>query len=965
MKNYGMKNFFSLWAIVLSILIVFMVGAISAKSVYLTSEHSQGLFDAWNINPDGTVTQQATYALQYSIEPAGVAVDSDSQTIFITGEYSEGVELVDPVTLTYIGMSSGPMDLAGIDVDDAANIVYTVKRWSDSLYVYDYDPTNVPSINEVDESENNDTFSNRNIFASQGHAIISGSLDPAGDPDILEISGLGSAPIDIEVVSGTFDSVLGLFDANGTIIDTDDDGGSGLLSRFSEVTPDNGTVRIGISGYPDFGFKGNHLRTGTYQIVVGPLPGLLTLRPGFPIDLPNCEGAYGLALDETRDILWVADTASGKTAPPPDEPQVTESENNNTFSNRDIFDSTGQLVINGEFVALGDRGMFEVTGLGTEPVDIEVVLGDFVGGINDNNDSVLGLFDAGGGLIDIDDDGGSDQLSRFSGIIPDNGTVRFGITGFPDFVFFGYHSKTGPYQIVVWPPGLPQGMVRAYDISDLNNVTEDANLSFTASHVPVDVAVDRLRNLVYTVSTSYGTSAPAGAGSNLLSKYDVATQTETTVDLGHEGVGIAVDEITGFVYVTGAAGADDLEVWDTSTTPWTQVQATDDIGSPAGIDIGNISWNLLKLTKNDIIADEVYIGSTFSYEITCDNELNPDYDAENVTIIDDLPPGLDFMSATEGGVYDPCTHTVFWDIGTIPAGGTGPLIELVVKVNLDAVPGRAIYNYCTIEAAIEGQQLPPTTVVDDEVSVDPNDELGTPVSGIVIWAVTYDGDTLLSTEGAPIVNANLVATLWDHDGNLLELDDEEVTFTLNAEGIGTIVATALSEDGVAHAVEALEPGLYNIEVTVAGSEYTASGILVVYNPQGGFVTGGGWIQPLDDGLNTYPNHRANFGFNAKYKKGSPTGHIEFRYSNGYIDLKSSSIEQLIITRGKLAHFMGWASVNGEEGSWFFAKAIDRGEPGTNDTFEIKVWAPGVSIEGEPTERVGGVLQGGNIVVHSK
>jgi uncharacterized repeat protein (TIGR01451 family) len=960
MKNYSMKSFFSLWVIALSIMSMVMVGATSAKSLYLVSEQGQGLFDAWNINPDGTVTKQLTYTLQYSTAPAGVAVDSDSKTIFITSENNGGVELVDPVTLTYIGVSPGPVDLAGIDVDDAANIVYTVQRWSDNLYVYDWDPNNVPSLNEVDESENNDTFSNRNIFTSEGHAIINGSLSPAGDRDILEISGLGSAPIDIEVVSGDFDSILGLFDASGTLIRTNDDGPSGLLSLLSDVTPDNGTVRIGITGFPDFVFNGGHPETGAYQIVVGPIPGVLTLRPGFPIDLPNCSGAFGLALDETRDILWVGDTAFGATgAPPPTEPEVTETELNTIFADRNIFDSTGQLVINGELIAgvWGDRDIFEVTGLGTEPVDIEVVSGDF--------DSILGLFNGIGGLIATDDDGGSGQLSRFSGVMPENGTVRFGITGFPDFDFIGFHFETGSYQIAVWPPGQLRGKVRAYDVSDVNNLTEDANLSFAPSHAPVDVAVDRLRNIVYTVSTSNGTSVPPGAGSNLLSKYDVTAGTETTVDLGHQGIGVTVDEITGFVYVTGAADADNLEVWDTSTTVWTQIQATGDIGSPGGIAVGNISWNPLKLAKNDIIAGEVYIGSTFTYEITCDNEMNADYDAEDVIIVDDLPPGLDFVSATEGGLYDPCTHTVFWDIGTIPAGQAGPLVELAVKVNLDAVPGGVIYNYCTIEGAIEGQQLPPTTVVDDEVSVGPNDEPGTPVSEIVIWGVTYDGDTLLSTEGAPTVNANLIATLWDHDGNLLELDDEGATFTLTAEGIGTIVATAVSEDGIAHAVEALEPGLYMIEVTLASSDVTASAVLVVYNPQGGFATGGGWIMPPDDGLNTYPNQRANFGFNAKYKKGTPTGHIEFRYSDGYIDLKSSSIEQLIITGGKLAHFKGWASVNGIEGSWFFVKAIDKGEPGTNDIFEIKVWAPGVSIEGDPTERAGGILQGGNIVVHTK
>jgi hypothetical protein len=112
--------------------------------------------------------------------------------------------------------------------------------------------------------------------------------------------------------------------------------------------------------------------------------------------------------------------------------------------------------------------------------------------------------------------------------------------------------------------------------------------------------------------------------------------------------------------------------------------------------------------------------------------------------------------------------------------------------------------------------------------------------------------------------------------------------------------------------------------------------------------------------------RANFGFHAKYKNGDPRGHIEFRYSDGYIDLKSTSVELLVITGGRIVQFKGWARVNGEDGHWFFVKGIDNGEPGVCiDEFDIKTWAPDANPDGDPTERAGGVLQGGNIVVHRR
>jgi uncharacterized repeat protein (TIGR01451 family) len=129
---------------------------------------------------------------------------------------------------------------------------------------------------------------------------------------------------------------------------------------------------------------------------------------------------------------------------------------------------------------------------------------------------------------------------------------------------------------------------------------------------------------------------------------------------------------------------------------------------------------------------EVYIGSTFTYEITYENS-NP-YDVTNVTILDTLPPELDFISATHDGVYDPVTHTVLWNIGTIPAGTVGPTIELVVKVNQSAVPGDTIQNYATIDA----EEVPPTTVEDDEGSEDPGDEPGTPIGESIPVAVDIE-----------------------------------------------------------------------------------------------------------------------------------------------------------------------------------------------------------------------------------
>ena len=584
------------------------VARASPKSLYLVANHHTRQFDAWEIKPDGTATYQATYWLSYATDPAGIAIDESSNTLFITSEFSGGVEIVDATTMTSLGVSPGPSDLAGIDVDDANDVVYAVKRYSNNLYVYDWDP-------------------------------VAKSLTP---------------------------------------------------------------------------------------------------RPGFnPYYLPGCLGAFGIALDEIRGILWVADSAAG--------------------------------------------------------------------------------------------------------------------------------------------------IARAYDV---NTWVEDTTMSFAPSHKPVDIAVDRMRGYVYTVSMSAGAWVPPGCGSRLLSKYDIRTRTEVTGSLPDQGVGVAVDEVTGFVYITlspygRGLSQGDLIVLDTSTTPWTQIQMVKVSGSPAGICIPQeeVAYNPLGLTKDDGLAEGEYIypafgkiGSAFPslddhplhqlpatsgkiswfsskecrspgfweewlgetpppeepplpppswwtksedewkewwrnswpemfsrwqqdygaqfwycalrfpksegdwwhnkkvlvtknnkqvvlavkdfgpaewtgkvidvsktaldvlgaetgdvvniafadqnaklgpvendviiYKIYYDNTKN-NIDVHNVRITDTLPAEVSFISTiTSSGSYDPSTHTVTWNIGTLPAWATRQCVHLVVRIYPTVEPGSTIINYATIDS----DETPPTTV---------------------------------------------------------------------------------------------------------------------------------------------------------------------------------------------------------------------------------------------------------------
>lgn len=273
-------------------------------------------------------------------------------------------------------------------------------------------------------------------------------------------------------------------------------------------------------------------------------------------------------------------------------------------------------------------------------------------------------------------------------------------------------------------------MIRGYDMTSWNQVSE-----ITVSHRPMGIEVDQQRGYVYTVSMNQqvvycaGNPWGSGFGSTLLSKYNIATGTETVVDMGVGGADVAVDEATGYVYLTEGCESDRLAVWNTETTPFSLVYVTQSLGSPAAVAIANanVSYNPLNLAKNDAVQGVgVTLGQEFTYEITFNNFGNSS-DVTGAMVVDNLPTELDFVSETvdgvEGsGIYDPSARTVTWDIGTIPAMQAGPMIELVVLVNDNAASGQTIHNYATITS----NETPPTSVIGD----DPDDP--SPNPGIII-----------------------------------------------------------------------------------------------------------------------------------------------------------------------------------------------------------------------------------------
>ena len=184
-----------------------------------------------------------------------------------------------------------------------------------------------------------------------------------------------------------------------------------------------------------------------------------------------------------------------------------------------------------------------------------------------------------------------------------------------------------------------------------------------------------------------------------------------------------------------------------------------------------------------------------------------------------------------------------------------------------------------------------------------------------------------------------------------------------------------------------EPGVYVVKLTLSDSEQpedapTNEAVLeqyvVIYDPEGGFVTGGGWINSPAGAYVADPTAtgKANFGFVSKYKKGAqvPTGTTQFNFKAGDLKFHSNSYDWLVIANSK-AMFKGVGTVNGSGNFGFMLSAIDSdvsGNPNDEDSFRIRIWDKdngdgviydnqmGAGENDDPTTTLGG----GSIKIHS-
>ncbi|MCC6493886.1 MAG: autotransporter-associated beta strand repeat-containing protein [Pirellulales bacterium] len=292
-----------------------------------------------------------------------------------------------------------------------------------------------------------------------------------------------SAFINNNTGAGTPDVVMRALDQlGGEIAFNDDDSpyGDGFASGFSSTVNADGTIHLEVSGYPDFGFSGDHAEGGDYAVHIqlnsymetGVLFGddvarhdFGGLQPGLPyFAYIDNRGYFG----EVDTVMQALD-AFGNPVAYSDDGSPIGGFFGSAFSSNVTADGAIHLEVSGypdygfqgshtEFgeyflyvqlgqtgpgiVERGDTDYYSFTGL--EPgsaFTAEVVDAQF--------DTMLHWFDDSGNPIGSDDDGGNDLLSKLPGVVPASGVVNLAVTAYFDEFATGDHFDTGEYNLLL------------------------------------------------------------------------------------------------------------------------------------------------------------------------------------------------------------------------------------------------------------------------------------------------------------------------------------------------------------------------------------------------------------------------------------------------------------------------------------------------------------------------------------
>ena len=412
------------------------------------------------------------------------------------------------------------------------------------------------------------------------------------------------------------------------------------------------------------------------------------------------------------------------------------------------------------------------------------------------------------------------------------------------------------------------------------------------------------------------------------------TVTFTILSGPHAGLtGTGVTDASGmttFTYLGTTVGTDTIEASYTDTQG--VVQRSNQVKKTWVIRDADIS--VVKTGPTTVPS-----GATASYLVTVHN--GGPADATNVTMIDVLPTGSTLVSATPS--QGSCSGTLTCNLGTI-ANGASATVAIVVTT-AQAATGTLVCNTARASA-----DQPDPNVVNNTSTTCATVTPGRPATLVLTPA----------TDTNTVDDQHCVtATVRDAFGNLTP----NITVRFSVAGSVTTTGSAVTNAAGQAQFCYTGPGLPGADVITAYADTNGDNVRQPTEPQG--TAAKTWVIPASTegckvtygGRITAANgDKATFGGNAKAD--GLKGQEEYQDHGPAADLNvhSINVQSVVCSRdGTQASIFGTATINGGGSFDYRIDLKDLGEPGSSDTYRIRLsngYDSGVQV-----------LEGGNVQLH--